>query len=140
MAKNKPRLFGGLDFYIGSQKSSRDMISFSTAQTMNATLHARWSFALVAFLEFLEMHEGVVPGHRGRNPSARVSSYKPRTRPPRAAAPRRLLPGTRNEEIWKRVPGELSHHELDLIAQNYFHILGHDSQPLNSLDSGLGFR
>src|SRR5207248_5813343 len=38
------------------------MISFSTAQTMNATLHAKWSFALVAFLEFLEMHEGVVPG------------------------------------------------------------------------------
>src|SRR5438128_1888557 len=32
------------------------------------------------------------------------------------------------EEIWKRVPGELSRHELDLIAQNYFHVLGHDSQ------------
>ena len=59
--KGGPTPFGGLDFYIGSQKSSRDMISFSTAQTMNATLHARWSFALVAFLEFLEMHEGVVP-------------------------------------------------------------------------------
>src|SRR3989475_6664762 len=32
------------------------------------------------------------------------------------------------EEIWKRVPGELSRHELDLIAQKYFHVLGHDSQ------------
>src|SRR5439155_19001344 len=32
------------------------------------------------------------------------------------------------EEIYKRVPGELSRHELDLIAQNYFHVLGHDSQ------------
>src|SRR5439155_25016891 len=32
------------------------------------------------------------------------------------------------EEVYKRVPGELSRHELDLIAQNYFHVLGHDSQ------------
>src|SRR3989475_5005742 len=32
------------------------------------------------------------------------------------------------EEVWKRVPGELSRHELDLIAQKYFHVLGHDSQ------------
>src|SRR5207253_4342671 len=32
------------------------------------------------------------------------------------------------EEIYKRVPGEVSRHELDLIAQNYFHLLGHDSQ------------
>jgi len=32
------------------------------------------------------------------------------------------------EEVWKRVPGELSRHELHLIAQNYFHVLGHDSQ------------
>jgi ParB family transcriptional regulator, chromosome partitioning protein len=32
------------------------------------------------------------------------------------------------EEVWKRVPAELSRHELDLIAQNYFHVLGHDSQ------------
>src|SRR5436305_13028679 len=28
--KGGPTPFGGLDFYIGSQKSSRDMISFST--------------------------------------------------------------------------------------------------------------
>ena len=38
---------------------------FLTAQIMNAVLHAkcaRWFFAPVAFLEFLEMHEGVVPG------------------------------------------------------------------------------
>src|SRR5207244_5454280 len=32
------------------------------------------------------------------------------------------------EEVYKRVPGDLSRHELDLIAQNYFHVLGHDSQ------------
>src|SRR5437667_200414 len=32
------------------------------------------------------------------------------------------------EEVWKRVPDELSRHELDLIAQKYFHVLGHDSQ------------
>ena len=32
------------------------------------------------------------------------------------------------EEVWKRVPDELSRHELGLIAQNYFHVLGHDSQ------------
>src|SRR5205807_224733 len=32
------------------------------------------------------------------------------------------------EEIHQRVPGELSRHELDLIAQSYFHVLGHDSQ------------
>src|SRR5205823_8908524 len=32
------------------------------------------------------------------------------------------------EEVWKRVPGELSRHELDFIAQRYFNHLGHDSQ------------
>lgn len=31
-------------------------------------------------------------------------------------------------EVWKRVPGELGRHELDLIALSYFHQLGHDSQ------------
>src|SRR5207249_8375108 len=36
---------------------------------------------------------------------------------------RRLL-----EEVYKRVPGELSRHELDFIAQRYFNHLGHDSQ------------
>ena len=36
---------------------------------------------------------------------------------------RRLL-----EEIYKRVPAELSRHELDLVALSYFHQLGHDSQ------------
>lgn len=32
------------------------------------------------------------------------------------------------EEIYKRVPSGLSRHELDLIALNHFHQLGHDSQ------------
>src|SRR5207247_9570487 len=32
------------------------------------------------------------------------------------------------EEVWKRLPGELSRHELDFIAQRYFNHLGHDSQ------------
>ena len=36
---------------------------------------------------------------------------------------RRLL-----EEVYKRVPGELSRHELDLVALNYFRHIGHDSQ------------
>jgi len=36
---------------------------------------------------------------------------------------RRLL-----EELYKRVPAELSRHELDLVALNYFTQLGHDSQ------------
>src|SRR5216117_762522 len=43
------------------------------------------------------------------------------------------------EEVWKRVPGELSRHELDLIAQSYFHVLGHDSQPAPPLQiPGVG--
>ena len=32
------------------------------------------------------------------------------------------------EEIYTRVPAELSRHELDLVALSYFHQLGHDSQ------------
>jgi ParB family transcriptional regulator, chromosome partitioning protein len=31
-------------------------------------------------------------------------------------------------EVYKRVPGELGRHELDLIATSYFHQLGHDTQ------------
>jgi ParB family chromosome partitioning protein len=31
-------------------------------------------------------------------------------------------------EVHKRVPGEIGRHELDLIAQNYFQQMGHDSQ------------
>ena len=31
-------------------------------------------------------------------------------------------------EVYKRVPGEPGRHELELIAQNYFQQLGHDSQ------------
>jgi hypothetical protein len=36
---------------------------------------------------------------------------------------RRLL-----QEIWKRVPVELTRHELDFVALRYFQQLGHDSQ------------
>jgi len=32
------------------------------------------------------------------------------------------------EEVYKRVPAELSRHELDLVALSYFQQLGHDSQ------------
>src|SRR5437867_2350887 len=32
------------------------------------------------------------------------------------------------EEVWKRVPGEVTRHELDFVALRYFEQLGHDSQ------------
>src|SRR5207247_9042675 len=33
------------------------------------------------------------------------------------------------EEVYKRVPGELSRHELDFLAQDYFRVLSHDRPP-----------
>src|SRR3989442_13695725 len=51
-------------------------------------------FGLVAFLELLEVHEGVVPRRRGRSLSARASSCTARTWPRRLSALRRRPPGT----------------------------------------------